>query len=215
MSQNARHYSLLDQCLIHLDQGLRTLTNLPKAARASPAQQKSDTALFPQARRLSGRLMRINHSGEISAQALYHAQALTARSGEVKQAMQQAAEEENDHLAWCAERLQQLNTRPSYLKPLWYMGSFAIGVCAGYRGDSWNLGFLAETERQVVSHLQQHQKILPKQDKKSHAIIEQMICDEAEHATTAINNGAASLPLPIKWLMRGMSGVMTKTAYWL
>ena len=159
--------------------------------------------------------MRINHSGEVSAQALYHAQALTAQSVQVKQAMQQAAEEENDHLAWCAERLQQLSTRPSYLNPLWYMGSFAIGVCAGYKGDKWNLGFLAETERQVVKHLSQHQKILPQQDTKSHAIIEQMLIDESEHATTATNNGAASLPLPIKWLMRGMSRVMTKTTYWL
>lgn len=209
-----RHYSFLDRCLIQLDTGLRTVFARAIAERNYPAQVEEPTLSNSQ-REHSIRLMRINHSGEISAQALYHAQALTARSLPVRQAMQQAALEENDHLAWCEQRLQELGGRSSYLNPLWYLGSFAIGVCAGVAGDVWNLGFLAETERQVVNHLDQHLSTLSNEDLKSRQILQQMREDEAHHATTAWTAGAVELPAPIKIAMRGFSKVMISTAYWI
>ncbi len=211
-----RHYSLLDHCLMQLDQGIRTVFAKAIALRPNPAQPTRDTKrLSEKDRRYSAALMRVNHVGEVSAQALYHAQALTARSSKVRQAMQQAALEENDHLAWCAQRLQELNSRTSYLNPLWYMGSFAIGVCAGLAGDRWNLGFLAETENQVVKHLNKHLSRLPAADIASRQILEQMREDEARHATAAYTAGAAKLPYPIKIAMTGFSKIMTKTAYWI
>lgn len=215
MPNTNRHYSLLDQCLIQLDQGIRTVFTRATATRGNPAAQQSELPLSTTVQRTSARLMRVNHSGEVSAQALYHAQALTARSPAVKHAMLHAAEEENDHLAWCEQRLQELNSHTSYLNPLWYIGSFSIGVCVGLIGDKWNLGFLAETERQVVKHLQNHQQRLSADDERSHKILQQMEKDEAEHAATAVVTGAAELPSLAKRLMRFCSRVMTKTAYWI
>jgi len=212
---NKRQYSPLDRLLIQLDQGIRTISTPATATRVNPAKNIEPTPLSAPEKQCSIALMRINHAGEVSAQALYHAQALTAKSAAVRQAMQQAALEENDHLAWCEQRIQVLNGRTSYLNPLWYVGSFAIGVCAGLAGDQWNLGFLAETERQVVQHLDRHLARLPTTDQKSRQILIQMREDEAHHATTACTAGAAKLPWLIKIMMRGFSKIMTSTAYWI
>jgi len=159
--------------------------------------------------------MRINHSGEVSAQALYQGQALTSKNKEVKEKLQQAAIEENDHLNWTKKRIHELGSHTSLLNPLWYGGSFAIGAFAGAIGDKWNMGFLAETEHQVVEHLESHLNTLPGGDLRSRAILEQMKTDEAKHATTAIENGAAELPPPVKKLMAAMSKVMTSTTYYI
>lgn len=215
MTHNKRHYSFLDRMLMHLDQGVRTVFAPATTTRIYPALTTEVSTLSDTESRQSAAFMRVNHAGEISAQALYHAQALTARSNKVRQAMQQAALEENDHLAWCEKRLQKLDAHPSYLNPLWYVGSFAIGICAGLAGDKWNLGFLAETERQVVTHLDQHLKKLPQADTESYSVLKQMREDEAYHATTAHTAGAAELPFVVKIAMRGFSKVMTSTAYWV
>lgn len=212
---NTRQYSPFDRLLIHLDESIRTVFAPATPTRANPAEGVVPAELSAQECRKSAALMRVNHAGEISAQALYHAQALTAKSPSVAHAMQQAAIEENDHLAWCAQRVQELESHTSFLNPLWYIGAFTMGVCAGLAGDKWNLGFLAETERQVVDHLDQHLERLPQADKKSQQILMQMREDEAHHATTACTAGAAELPLPIKVLMRGFSKVMTRVAYWV
>lgn len=171
--------------------------------------------MSPEQRRMSIGLMRVNHAGEVSAQALYHGQSLTARQTEVRGSLEQAAAEENDHLAWCKERLDELGGRPSVLSPVWYAGSFAMGAVAGLLGDRWNLGFLAETERQVVEHLEGHLERLPESDQRSRAILEQMREDEAGHATSALQHGGAELPSPIRRLMGATARVMTGTAYWL
>jgi len=160
-------------------------------------------------------LMRVNHSGEVSAQALYQGQSLTCKNSEIKEKLQQAALEENDHLDWTKNRVHELGGHTSLLNPLWYGGSFAIGALAGAIGDKWNLGFLAETEQQVVKHLESHLDQLPGGDLRSRAILEQMKIDESKHATTAIENGAAELPPPVKKLMAAMSKVMTGTAYYI
>jgi ubiquinone biosynthesis monooxygenase Coq7 len=157
--------------------------------------------------------MRVNHSGEVSAQALYQGQSITARNQAVREKLEQAALEENDHLVWTENRLQELGESPSLLNPLWYTGSFAIGAFAGALGDKWNLGFLAETEHQVVKHLDEHLNRIPVSDRRSRAILEQMKVDEARHATTALDHGGAVLPLPVKKLMQAMSKVMTRSAY--
>ena len=159
--------------------------------------------------------MRINHAGEICAQALYQGQALTAQLPNVRDKMEQAAAEENDHLAWTAGRLRELGAHTSYLNPLWYAGSFAIGAAAGLAGDKWSLGFVAETERQVIRHLEGHLARLAPQDAKSRAILEQMKDDEAHHATVAIEHGAAEFPEPVKQLMQLTSKFLTTAAYWL
>lgn len=215
MKNLPRHYSFLDRCLIQMDQGLRTMFAKATAMRTNPAENSTETEISAEQRRRSEALMRVNHAGEVSAQALYHAQALTARSQSVRHAMQQAALEENDHLAWCEQRLFELSGHTSYLNPVWYVGSFAIGICAGLAGDKWNLGFLAETERQVVNHLDQHLARLPQGDEKSRQILLQMREDESHHATTAWTAGAAELPRPVKAMMAGFSKVMTTTAYWV
>lgn len=212
---NTRQYSFLDNLITHLDQSVRTVFAPTIATRANPAQAVAESKLSTQVRRQSAALMRVNHAGEVSAQALYHAQALTARSKKVRKAMQQAALEENDHLAWCKQRVQELESHTSYLNPLWYIGSFAIGVCAGWAGDKWNLGFLAETEKQVVKHLEQHLDRLSTDDQKSHQILVQMQEDEAHHASMAYTAGAAELPILVKVMMYGFSKVMTRTAYWI
>ncbi|MGH8744082.1 MAG: 2-polyprenyl-3-methyl-6-methoxy-1,4-benzoquinone monooxygenase, partial [Burkholderiales bacterium] len=192
-----------------------TLTQPAKSARALPGGNLQDGGLSETETRLSAALMRVNHSGEICAQALYEGQALTARNDTVQQALQKAAEEETEHLAWTEKRIEELGGRKSLLNPLWYSGSFAIGALAGLLGDKWNLGFLAETEQQVVRHLQEHLERLPREDAKSRTILEQMKNDEAQHATTAIAQGAAELPPPMKRVMRLASKVMTKTAFWV
>ncbi|MDH5594464.1 MAG: 2-polyprenyl-3-methyl-6-methoxy-1,4-benzoquinone monooxygenase, partial [Gammaproteobacteria bacterium] len=167
-----------------------------------------------EARHVAG-LMRINHAGEVCAQALYQGQALTAKLPNVREKMERAAQEENDHLAWCENRLKELGDHTSYLNPFWYGGSFAIGALAGLAGDKWSLGFVVETERQVVKHLDSHLQQIPAQDEKSRAILEQMKIDEGHHATVALQAGGAELPTPVKKLMQTTSKLMTRTTYWL
>lgn len=209
-----RRYSPIDHFLGGIDQALRTVLGPPPHAnRANPAAARPDAELSSAERAHVGALMRVNHSGEVCAQALYQGQAMTARLSDVREKMEQAAEEENDHLAWTAERIRDLGTHTSYLNPLWYAGSFAIGALAGLAGDKWSLGFVAETERQVVAHLEGHLARLPPQDEKSRAILEQMKDDEAHHATVAVESGAAELPPPIKELMRLTAKIMTTVAY--
>ena len=211
-----RNLSQLDRLIARFDQALHTVFGPPpEAARPNPADATSDANLTPTQRELAGRLMRINHVGEICAQALYQGQAVTAKLPAVRGKMEQAAQEENDHLAWTAQRVAELGTHVSYLNPVWYAGSFAIGAVAGMIGDKWSLGFVAETEKQVVRHLSQHLERLPADDQKSRVILEQMREDEGRHATVAIESGAAILPEPIKQLMRLTSKVMTQTAYWV
>ena len=204
----------LDEIIICFDKALRTLTVPAHSARAHPDENLQEGELSEIETRLSAALMRVNHSGEICAQALYEGQALTARDGSVQHALQNAASEETEHLAWTEHRIEELGGRKSLLNPLWYGSSFALGALAGLLGDKWNLGFLAETEHQVERHLEQHLQRLPQQDLKSRAILEQMKSDEANHATTAISHGAAELPPPVQLAMRLASKVMTKTAFW-
>ncbi len=211
-----RTFSSCDKLIGFLDQGLRLLFGpAPLPERPTPGRSAVDTPLDRVARETSGRLMRVNHAGEVCAQALYQGQALTARDATVRAKLQRAAQEENDHLAWTAERIGELGSRTSYLNPLWYAGSLAIGAAAGLAGDRWSLGFLAETERQVVEHLHGHLARLPADDAKSRAIVEQMARDEGQHATVALEAGAYELPSPAKALMRLMAKTMTSTAYWI
>jgi 3-demethoxyubiquinol 3-hydroxylase len=209
--------SSLDNCLAALDNALRTVSGAAHASRPTPgkAHPASTAPLPPEAKKLSGALMRVNHVGEVCAQALYEAQALTARSDAVRQQMERAAREETDHLAWTAERLQALGDRPSLLNPLWYAGAFALGLAAGRAGDRWSLGFLVETERQVEEHLAGHLARLPPEDAASRAIVAQMKIDEAEHADAAQAAGGATLPPPMRWLMRGAAKLMTTTAHYV
>ncbi|MDH3280410.1 MAG: 2-polyprenyl-3-methyl-6-methoxy-1,4-benzoquinone monooxygenase [Gammaproteobacteria bacterium] len=202
-----------DRVIAALDQALRTVLGPHHSARPRPRAEKDCTAsLSDGERRLAGSMMRVNHSGEVCAQALYQAQALTARSAAVNGAMRAAAAEENDHLSWCEQRIDALDARTSFLNPLWYSGSFAIGLAAGLVGDKWNLAFLAETERQVVRHLEEHLAHLPQNDTESRAVLLEMRDDEAKHATTAVKSGAAELPKPLKQLMGLAASVMTRTA---
>jgi ubiquinone biosynthesis monooxygenase Coq7 len=213
---NERHYSLFDRLLAQLDQAVRTIAgSTPRAERLNPAANAPEAALAEDERLLAGRLMRINHAGEVAAQALYQSQALTARQPRLREAMQQAAREENDHLAWTEERIRELGTHTSYLGPFWYAGSFAIGTLAGLAGDRWNLGFVAETEHQVVRHLDDHLSRLPQHDARSRRILEQMRDDELHHATAAMEAGAHRLPEPVKLAMRLTSKIMTRAAYWI
>lgn len=210
------HLSPLDNCLAALDNALRTVSGAAHASRPTPGHASPAGApLPPDARRLSGALMRVNHVGEVCAQALYEAQALTARSDAVRQEMERAAREETDHLAWTAERLAALGDRPSLLNPVWYAGAFAIGLAAGRAGDRWSLGFLVETERQVEEHLAGHLERLPPEDEASRAIVAQMKADEARHADAALVAGGSPLPTPLRWLMRGAAKVMTTTAHYV
>ena len=209
-----RHYSPADKFLMHLDTGLRTVFGRPRVTeRSNPAENIADTELTQAEKELAGRLMRINHAGEVAAQGLYEGQALTARLPDVRDKMERAAMEENDHLAWCESRINELGSHKSLLNPLWYGGSLAIGAIAGLAGDKWSLGFVTETERQVVHHLDNHLAQLSDKDQKSRAILEQMKEDEGHHATTALHAGGAELPTLIKKLMALTSKVMTKTAF--
>ncbi|MEJ2392075.1 MAG: 2-polyprenyl-3-methyl-6-methoxy-1,4-benzoquinone monooxygenase [Gammaproteobacteria bacterium] len=211
-----RHYSTLDRLLDVLDTGLRSVFHAaPPTERPNPAEARPEAELSEQERQLTGRLMRINHAGEVSAQGLYQGQALTARLPEVRDKMQRAADEENDHLNWCASRIQDMGSHTSYLDPFWYAGSVAIGALAGIAGDKWSLGFVAETEHQVVRHLDSHLAQISEKDQKTRAVLEQMREDEGRHATTALNAGGAALPAPVRGLMKLTSKVMTRTAYWI
>lgn len=213
---DARQYSPFDRLLINVDRGLRTVFGRPETSgRPDPAAACAESELNERERDEAARLMRVNHAGEVSAQALYQGQALTARLPQVRAKMEQAALEENDHLEWCARRARELGGRTSVLNPFWYAGSLAIGALAGWAGDKWSLGFIVETERQVVRHLDGHLQRLSPRDGKSRAILEQMRIDESHHATTALNAGGAPLPAPVRGLMRLTSKVMTKTAYWI
>ena len=205
----------LDKFIVGFDKGLRTLFAPAQTARNVPGDALMDAPLDDTQRRTSAALMRVNHTGEICAQALYQGQALTARDPSVKDALEHAAREETEHLAWTERRIAELGGTKSVLNPLFYAGSFALGAVSGLLGDKWNLGFLAETERQVVQHLEGHLERLPADDAKSRAIVEQMRDDEARHATSAINHGGAELPGPVKSAMKASSKVMTGTAYWL
>jgi ubiquinone biosynthesis monooxygenase Coq7 len=197
-----------------LDDGVRTVFGRPPMTdRAAPDAGIAEVGMTESQRRVSEGLMRVNHTGEVCAQALYSAQALTARDAAVRERMQRAAEEENAHLIWCERRVQELGGHLSYLNPLWYLGSFAIGALAGLAGDKWNLGFVVETERQVEGHLDDHLQRLPAEDAKSRAIVAQMQQDEIRHAAMALQEGAAELPAPIKRLMALHSKVMTAIAY--
>ncbi|MEJ2573780.1 MAG: 2-polyprenyl-3-methyl-6-methoxy-1,4-benzoquinone monooxygenase [Gammaproteobacteria bacterium] len=237
---DGRDYSPFDQLLMHMDKAVRTVFGTPPhTERPNPAQAQPEAELAANERRQVAGLMRVNHAGEVSAQALYQGQALTAKLTEVRAKMERAAleendhlawceqrlkeldshtsvlMEENDHLAWCEQRLKELDSHTSVLNPLWYAGSFTIGALAGAAGDKWSLGFVVETERQVVKHLEEHLERLPAQDHKSRAVLEQMKEDEAHHATTALEAGSAELPGAVKRLMRLTSKIMTVTAYYL
>jgi 3-demethoxyubiquinol 3-hydroxylase len=205
----------IDRVIIAFDNGMRTLLAPARSARPVPGNDTPEGDLSPEERALTAALMRVNHSGEICAQALYQGQALTARNAESRTALERAAAEETDHLAWTAQRISELDGRTSLLNPIWYAGSFAIGALAGLLGDKWNLGFLAETERQVEGHLAGHLERLPQGDRKSEAILDQMKRDEARHAHTAVEHGAADLPEPVKLAMKLGSRVMTRTSFWL
>jgi ubiquinone biosynthesis monooxygenase Coq7 len=204
----------LDTFISAADRALRALLAPPAAGRPVPAPApKADAPLSPDDRRESAALMRVNHAGEVAAQALYHAQALFARNPDVREFMLHAAREETDHLAWCETRLKELGARPSVLNPLWYAGSFGIGAAAALLGDKASLGFVAETERQVEGHLKSHLDRLPPEDQRSRAIVEAMCHDEVGHGRQAESAGAASLPGPIRELMRRTAQIMTHTAY--
>lgn len=206
-----------DRLLSSLDNALRTVAGNLHAGRTSPAAEveADGDALADADRALAGALMRVNHVGEVCAQALYQAQALTARTEPLRQQMLQAAREETDHLAWTQQRMAELGARPSLLNPLWYAGAFGIGLLAGRLGDRTSLGFVVETERQVEQHLASHLDRLPLADRRSRAIVEQMKEDERRHAEAALDAGASLLPSPVRWLMAGAARVMTTTAHHL
>jgi 3-demethoxyubiquinol 3-hydroxylase len=207
-------YSPLDQLLIAADNALRTISGNACASRPVPEHGASPP--MPDAdRRHSAALMRVNHAGEICAQALYAGQALVARDPKVREALEHAGAEERDHLSWCRARLQALDSRTSLLDPLWYAGSFALGVASGLAGDRWSLGFLVETERQVEKHLDGHLERLPGADDGSRAIVLQMREDEIRHGRSGESLGAAELPYAVRMAMRLASNVMTRTAYWV
>jgi len=209
-----RTFSAADRLIMHADTALRTIFGRPQTTeRGNPAAAIAEAELDEQQRKHVAGLMRVNHAGEVAAQGLYEGQALTARLPDVRDKMQRAADEENDHLAWCEQRVEELGQHKSRLNPVWYFGSLAIGALAGVAGDRWSLGFVAETERQVVRHLDEHLQQLPAQDQRSRAILEQMRSDELHHATTALEAGGAELPAAIRKLMALTSKVMTKTAY--
>jgi ubiquinone biosynthesis monooxygenase Coq7 len=204
---------LLDALLIATDNALRTLSGANHAARPCPKAAEPDGALSEADKKLSSALMRVNHVGEVCAQALYNAQALSTRDPALRQQFEHAGREETDHLAWTQQRLRELGGRTSLLNPLWYAGAFGIGLLAGRLGDATSLGFVVETERQVEQHLESHLSALPPGDDTSRAIVRQMQADEARHATEAQAAGAAELPPPVRWAMRAAAKVMTGTAH--
>ena len=205
---------MLDKLIVEFDRGLRTLLASPHSGRKHPDDALAEVTLNEDEKRHVIGLMRVNHCGEVCAQALYSGQSLTSRNPATVKALEHAAHEEIEHLAWCEKRIKELGGTTSALNPIWYGGSFAIGALAGMVGDNWNLGFLAETEKQVGLHLDAHLQKLPEQDVKTRAILEQMRTDEAQHADMAISHGAAELPSPIKAAMQLSSNLMTKTSYY-
>ncbi|MGH8152555.1 MAG: 2-polyprenyl-3-methyl-6-methoxy-1,4-benzoquinone monooxygenase [Rhodanobacteraceae bacterium] len=213
MTQAIRHPSPLDRALATFQRALDTVAGAEVAARLSPGSAEPIPELNARARRRAAGLMRVNHTGEVCAQALYDGQASLARDPATRAHLESAAAEETDHLAWCAERLRELDDRPSLLNPLWYAGSFAIGALAALTGDRYSLGFVVETERQVETHLGRHLERLPPADTRSRAILTAMRTDEARHADNALARGGAKLPQPVPLLMRGASAVMKMVAY--
>ena len=212
-----RYFSFIDKVIWEVDLAVRTLVPPENRAskRAVPGDELVASPLSVAEKKHVAGLMRVNHAGEVCAQGLYQGQALTAQLTQVKQQMADAAEEETDHLAWCEQRLRDLDSQPSVLNPLWYVGSLMIGALAGLAGDRFSLGFVAETELQVSAHLQKHLENLPAEDEKTRAILEKMQEEEAHHADIAKQAGAAPLPAFIKQVMHGVSKVMTKTSYHL
>lgn len=206
---------MIDQLIVEFDKGLRTLFADPRSIRPVPGAALPEAELSDAERRHSAGLMRVNHCGEVCAQALYQGQALISRDDRVRESLLSAAHEETEHLAWTEQRIAELGGRKSLLNPLWYLGSLAIGIVAARFGDGVNLGFLAETEQQVEQHLKSHLDRLPEADQRSRAIVEQMKVDEGAHARTAIDLGAAPLPGPVRHAMKAASRVMTFSAYWV
>ncbi|MGC0155159.1 2-polyprenyl-3-methyl-6-methoxy-1,4-benzoquinone monooxygenase [Chromobacterium vaccinii] len=204
---------MLDKLITELDKGLRTLCAPARSARAHPDQDIAEAGLSAVDKRHALGLMRVNHCGEVCAQALYQGQALTARDASAREALRHAAQEEVEHLAWTERRIRELGGRPSLFNPLWYTGSLALGVAAGVLGDKWNLGFLQETERQVGAHLDSHLSALPEGDERSRAIVRQMRDDELQHAEMAHELGAAELPAPLKAAMKLSAKLMTGSSY--
>jgi len=205
----------IDELIIGVDRALRTLSGTAIAVRPNPAGSVEEAALTPDEKRHAAGLMRVNHTGEVCAQALYQAQALAVRDATARERLKRAAREEEEHLAWTQQRLSELGGRASLANPLWYAGSFAIGLCAGMAGDRVNLGFVVETERQVEEHLTGHMDTLPAADARSRAIVAAMRDDEMRHGAAARDAGAEELPFPIRALMRATAKLMTATAYWL
>jgi len=208
----------LDELISEFDRGLRSMTGVSRMSRPLPVPQESaaePVELSPAERAHSAGLMRVNHVGEVCAQALYQAQKLATRSPSLRAVFNHAAIEEEDHLAWTAKRLEALDSRPSLLNPLWYTGALAIGLAAGRLGDRVSLGFMAETERQVEQHLDSHLDKLPAADRESRAIVEQMRADEVRHGKAAMDAGGVELPFPARAMMRAVSKVMTRTAYYI
>ncbi len=208
-----RGLDAVDRLLVEAQRALETVFGNPAASRPNPAGDTPDVELDPAERRHAAGLMRINHVGEVCAQGLYFGQAAVAREPETKAHLLEAAQEETDHLAWCADRLRELDSRPSVFNPLWYGGSYALGVLAGLRGDGWNLGFVVETERQVEAHLDEHLQTLPEADRRSREILRTMKADEARHADNAELAGARILPQPVPALMAAASRFMKAVAY--
>ena len=213
MRTGTRQLSPLDHLFAGMQRALDTVAGTPVAARPSPGKGLPVADLDARQRRHAAGLMRVNHTGEVCAQALYDGQAALARDPGTRMHLEAAAAEETDHLGWCAERLHELDDRTSLFNPLWYAGSFAIGALAALAGDRWSLGFVVETERQVEAHLGEHLERLPKADTRSRAILEIMQADEARHADAALARGGAKLPFPVPALMRGASAVMKAVAY--
>jgi ubiquinone biosynthesis monooxygenase Coq7 len=211
-----RNYTPVDRLLMTADDAMRTLCGRPPGSgRPDPTEDIAEGEMTDPERAKAARLMRVNHVGEICAQALYLSQSLTARDRGIADRMRRAAEEENDHLLWCERRIAALGGRKSLLNPAWYAGAFAIGALAGLAGDRWNLAFVAETEHQVVDHLDGHLHRLPPADARSRAVVAQMKSDEGRHATMALHAGAGTLPGPVRQAMRLASRVMTRTAHWI
>lgn len=202
-----------DQFIVEFDRALRTVLAPARSFRPVPGSALPEAELDVSQKQLVVGLMRVNHCGEICAQALYQGQALTSRDAAIREALRGAADEETEHLAWTEQRISELGGRKSFLNPLWYLGSLTLGLAAGALGDKWNLGFLAETERQVEAHLDGHLQALPEGDGRSRAIVDQMRLDEIQHAETAVRYGAAELPVPAKAIMKTMAKVMTGIAY--
>lgn len=212
-----RQLSFLDQLIAEVDQSLRTVyATPPSTGRVDPADEvQNNVELDQPEKQLSGRLMRVNHAGEVAAQGLYRGQGLTTKNPALQQQMQESAAEENDHLLWCEKRIKQLDTHVSYFSPLWYWGSFSIGAAAGMVGDQWSLGFVKETEDQVIRHLDEHLARIPAKDLPSIAVLQQMKDDEAHHGEMAVKAGAAKLPWLIRKIVMPINATfMTKTAYW-